>query len=246
MRSPTNTLEASPAQPSPPVEDQTSTGALCCRHCGTPCPEGSPRDNEFSFCCHGCQTVFHLLKDHGLADYYAIDPDAKIPIPEVSQEERYRYLDSPEAREKLLDFHDGKTARIRFQIPAIHCAACVWLLENLYQIDPRIGEARVNLLTKELQVTFDEDSMALSELVERLHGLGYPPHLQLDSLDPDSQSAAPMSRLTLQIGIAGFCFGNIMLLSFPHYLGLSANESGQYDFVLRFLPFLLSLPVITF
>ena len=29
-----------------------------------------------------------------------------------------------------------------------------------------------------------------------------------------------------QLGIAGFCFANIMLMSFPEYLGIDASEQG--------------------
>jgi Cu+-exporting ATPase len=47
----------------------------------------------------------------------------------------------------------------------------------------------------------------------------------------------------MQLGVAGFAFGNIMLFSFPEYLtGLELGSSMEYVF--RYLNFILALPVL--
>jgi P-type Cu+ transporter len=230
----------------PPVAPVPATDGLSCQHCGAACGPGSVQHKKKTFCCQGCQTVFKLLQDNGLSQFYDIDSQVNIPIPKQSPSEAFDYLDHSPTRQQLLDFSNGETAKIRFHIPTIHCAACVWLLEHLYQLDSRIGESRVNLLTKELRVSFDEKSLNLSELVQHLHTLGYPPQLQLEQLNTENRSTAFVSKLTLQIGIAGFCFGNIMLLSFPHYLGLSPDSSNHFDSVVKILPLVLSLPILLF
>ena len=53
-------------------------------------------------------------------------------------------------------------------------------------------------------------------IAERLSSLGYEP-----VLDPEQRSALPAARraLYLKVGVAGFAFGNVMLFSFPEYLG---------------------------
>ena len=242
-------LTEAPVQP--PVTGQStvekSTVDSClCSHCGTACDSRAIPEQDQIFCCQGCQAVYHLLQQNGLSDYYSIDDDARIPIPRRDRDHSFEYLDKPETRAQLIDYNDGQTARIRLHIPAIHCAACVWLLEHLYQINPNIGESRVNLLTKELSISFDEQALQLSGLIEQLHALGYPPDLQLNQLKEDSKPSKQLSRLTLQIGVAGFCFGNIMLLSFPHYLGLTESSGQEIDTLTSYLPPLLTLPILLF
>ncbi|HEX5025332.1 MAG TPA: HAD-IC family P-type ATPase, partial [Agriterribacter sp.] len=46
----------------------------------------------------------------------------------------------------------------------------------------------------------------------------------------------------LRLGVAGFCFSNIMLMSFPDYLGIDASEEGIRQ-VFRIANAILSLPV---
>lgn len=51
--------------------------------------------------------------------------------------------------------------------------------------------------------------------------------------------------MVYQLGIAGFCFGNIMLMSFPEYLGIDASEEGLRG-IFRWLNFGLAIPVFLY
>ena len=51
--------------------------------------------------------------------------------------------------------------------------------------------------------------------------------------------------LHLRIGVAGFCFLNIMLFSFPEYLGIDVTDSFLKNFFIT-LNLILSLPVVFF
>jgi Cu+-exporting ATPase len=48
-----------------------------------------------------------------------------------------------------------------------------------------------------------------------------------------------------QLGVAGFCFGNIMLMSFPEYLGIDASET-YLRAVFRWINFGLAIPVLLY
>ncbi len=61
---------------------------------------------------------------------------------------------TPRLQQQLLDFTDGKVSRVTFQIPAIHCVACVWLLENLFRLHPGVGRSQVNFPRREAAITF--------------------------------------------------------------------------------------------
>ncbi len=51
---------------------------------------------------------------------------------------------------------------------------------------------------------------------------------------------------TDKLGIAGFCFANIMLISFPEYLGLSAASNPVLSAFFRYLNLALAIPVLIF
>ena len=50
--------------------------------------------------------------------------------------------------------------------------------------------------------------------------------------------------MAYKLGIAGFCFANIMLISFPEYLGLNYESDKLFAGFFRYLNLLLSLPVV--
>jgi Cu+-exporting ATPase len=214
-------------------------------HCGTPCPDRTIHEQERFFCCTGCRLVYQLLHTHGLERFYEIEPTPGIRLAASGPVDAFAYLDDDAVRTRLLDFRDGRTARVTFRIPAIHCAACVWLLENLFRLDPAIGEARVHFPRKELSLRYDETQIELSGVVRLLTSLGYAPDLNLKSLD--ARAADPAAkRLLLQLGVAGFAFGNIMLLSFASYLGLDTSADHTLRRMFGAMSIALALPVLVF
>ncbi len=43
----------------------------------------------------------------------------------------FEYLDDDDLQNQILFFRSPNISRVRFDLPTIHCAACIWLLENL-------------------------------------------------------------------------------------------------------------------
>ena len=180
---------------------------ITCFHCGTHCRDSLFTKQEKTFCCGGCLTVFELLTENGLENFYALSDSVGVRIKPANQTDTFGYLDEPVVRQLLVDFTDERITRVTFRIPSIHCIACVWLLENLFRLQPGIGESQVNFLRKEVAVTFENSKVKLGRVVELLTSLGYEPDLKLANLDARKKSPASR-RLWLQIGIAGFAFGN--------------------------------------
>jgi Cu+-exporting ATPase len=218
---------------------------LACFHCGTLCRDDAFRRDEKVFCCNGCKTVFELLTENGLTDFYQLSTTAGVRVNASAQSDRFKFLDEPLVRERLVDFTNAKLTRVTFLIPSIHCIACVWLLENLFRLKPGIGQSQVNFPLKEAAIAFETERVKLSELVTLLASLGYEPELKLSSLDakPRSQLAR---RLWIQIGFAGFAFSNIMLFSISDYFGLDSFAGGNFRKVTGVISLLLALPVVTF
>jgi Cu+-exporting ATPase len=190
--------------------------------------------------------VYQILADKQLDRYYEMMPTPGIRIEqENTSGTRYAYLDSEEIKLKLLDFSDGGIARLNLFIPAIHCSSCIWLLENLNSLHKGIMHSHVNFVRKEVSITFRESDISLRQIVELLHTIHYIPDISYNKTSKDTHQKA--NRLMImKIGVAGFAFGNIMLLSFPDYLpggeAIDKLMAGTFGIV----SFILALPVVTF
>lgn len=224
---------------------QSSAVRVVCFHCGTLCRDASHTLKDKSFCCQGCRTVFKILSANGLADFYKLSETAGVRISATVKTEQFNFLDEPAVRGRLVDFSDAKLTRVTFHIPSIHCIACVWLLENLFQLKPGIGQTQVNFPRKEVAISFDPTQVKLSEVVTLLASLGYEPELKLSALEDKPQSKVTR-RLWIQLALAGFAFGNIMLFSISAYLGLDAFAGPGFRKMVGALSFLLALPVVTY
>lgn len=216
-----------------------------CFHCGLPCPDAAFAHAGKVFCCNGCLVVHDLLTSTGLGHYYDLrrNPGSRISKPASS--DRWAYLDEPVLAQRLLDFTDGRQSKITFHVPAIHCIACVWLLENLFRLHPGVGRSQVNFAKREAAITFAPDQIKLSELVALLASIGYEPTLTFDELDKP-QSNPARKRAWLQVGVAGFAFGNIMLFSIPQYFGLDSFHAGPFQTIFRWASLALAFPVVVF
>jgi len=214
-----------------------------CFHCGEPCYDAGLTKEGKSFCCRGCLFVHDLLAENGLAQFYELNRHPGVRIRQQPNRQEWAYLDDPALQQRLLDFADGKVSRVTFQIPAIHCVACVWLLENLFRLHPGVGRSQVNFPRREAAITFAPEKIKLSELVGLLTSIGYEPVLTLGELEKRKGDPA-RKRQWLQVGIAGFAFGNIMLLSLPSYLGLDSLSGPLVRVIFGYLSLALAAPVV--
>lgn len=214
-----------------------------CYHCGDKLPAKPLIFQEHSFCCSGCKTVYQILSDNGLETFYSLNGDLKGNRPE-GQNYIYDVLEEETVLSHFLLYQDDQLTKLRFILPGIHCTACIWLLENLQQLNSGIRNSHVNFPKKEITITFAHQELSAKDLALLLHSLGYPPDLHLDNSGSEKDSQQSINKdLLIRIGVAGFCFGNIMLLSFPEYLGASSLEQ-QYARLFSYLNLLLSFPVL--
>lgn len=214
---------------------------LKCTHCGDECPEDHPIFEDKDFCCNGCQIVYTVLKDNGLGDYYNFDTNPGISQKSVLNK-NYNFLDDDDVINNILEFREENLAKISFTLPQIHCASCIWLLENLSKLNPGILGSRVNFLGKTATISYNPQNITLRKVVELLASIGYPPELNLQKLT-NAKNSGQDRTLYYKLGLAGFSFGNIMLLSFPEYLGF---EQASVKFYIGYLNILLVLPVILY
>jgi Cu+-exporting ATPase len=222
------------------IETKTPKTKATCYHCGDFCVENEIQVADKTFCCYGCKNVFTLLTDNNLTSYYTIE---KTPGKSLKQSigNKFAYLDDPNIQTKIIDYIDSKIARLQFKIPNIHCSSCIYLLENLYKINNAVVAVRVNFLKKNANIVYDVNKISLRELVELLASIGYEPSFNMSNID-QAKPLNPNRKLLFQIGVAGFCFGNIMLVSFPEYFGLDNTTKHYLSPAFGFINLALSIP----
>ncbi len=125
----------------------------------------------------------------------------------------------------------------------MHCSSCLYLLENLHRLDEGIISSRVNFTRKEANIIFLNKPTSLRKVAELLNAIGYEPYISLNDLT-ETRPVINKSMI-YQLGVAGFCFGNIMLMSFPEYLGVDASEAGLRE-IFRWMNFALAIPVFLY
>lgn len=224
----------------PPVSEP-----VVCYHCGDPCRDETIHAHEKTFCCEGCKLVFEILDENNLCNYYNLNEAPGTKEKGSKHAGRYDFLEDEKVRQQLISFTDGQTTNITLFIPQVHCSSCIWLLEHLYKLDKGVKRSTVNFLRREVSLVFDETETNLKKIALLLDRLGYPPHISLDHVE--SRPKPPSNRQTYyKLGVAFFCFGNIMLLSFPEYFGLNHVAESHFRNLFGYLNILLSLPVLLY
>ncbi len=216
---------------------------ISCYHCGEDLPVRPYVLDDKKFCCLGCQGVYQILSSHDMCSYYAYND-----VPGQTQkhpERHFEYLDDKSITAGLVDYADEKVTVISLFIPAIHCSSCIWLLENLYKINPAILQSRIDFLKKQVSITFRNQEISLRKVVEILSSIGYEPLISLQDVVKEKKSSRTESNLIPKIAVAGFCFGNVMLLSFPEYFGLASFEQNFKHFF-GWLNLAFALPVLLY
>ena len=114
-----------------------------CFHCGQACNDNRFAVEEKNFCCYGCKTVYEILQENNLCEYYTYETS---PGNKQSEEidDSFTYLDDEKIKSKLTLFQIKGVSRINLSVPTIHCISCIWLLENLHKFNPAILKSEVN------------------------------------------------------------------------------------------------------
>ena len=186
--------------------------------------------NNKVYCCYGCATLDDVVNK------------IKNSVSDVSL--KYKQFDLSENFNKLVDYQNETIYRISISLPAIHCSSCIELLEDLPSFKEGIINARVNFEQQRCVITAKR-SVPLSYIAQLLNDIGYAPQISISEKLKEQDREANRSNL-LKLAVAGFCFGNIMLFSFPHYFGLDLTEDIFFSKLFSALSIALSLPTLLY
>ncbi|MEY3620889.1 MAG: hypothetical protein RLZZ391_1255 [Bacteroidota bacterium] len=215
-----------------------------CYHCGTECDQSIQIEAKY-FCCDGCKMVYQLLAENGMCQYYDLTNMPGLTAKGIFTSDKFNYLDNQAVQDQLIQFRQGDQAHVIFYLPQIHCVSCVWLLENLHKMNPGVIQSQTNFEKKEVKIVYQPSLISLKQVVQLLAFVGYEPMIHLGGNDWQQKKKVNHQQL-YKIGIAGFCFSNIMMLSFPEYLSDQVVDLGSLRPLFIYLNLLLSIPVLLY
>lgn len=205
-----------------------------CAYCNEVCsPETLVQQSELTFCCFGCATLYDVHKN--IEHYQWSDDNVSI---------EFKQYDLPEVFNQLVDFQNDNLYKVTIAAPSIYCSSCVELLEDLPGIKDHIFRSSVNFESRTLTLTVDK-SLPLSHVAMLLDKLGYPPQLNVSKKAAQKQEQNQKDLLR-KVAVAGFCFGNSMMFSMPHYFGLSIAGDAFFVSLFRYLNVALSVLVLAY
>jgi Cu+-exporting ATPase len=205
-----------------------------CFHCGDAISSKPIIEADKHFCCTGCQAVFQLIHGAELSEFYENFEASGLRIkPKLNEKAQFDIYENDDVLQQILLFQSDDIHRVLLTIPEISCISCVWLLERLTEFSAGVANAEVNIERKHLMLDYNPKVTRLSEILKTLHQLGYNAHIRSEKKESPKKRQKEYTRLA----VAGFAFGNVMLLSVPDYFNSDFQQS-QFVF---FFPLLSAL-----
>ena len=191
--------------------------------------------NNNYFCCKGCESVWEILHESGLDEFYnKLGKNTLNPVNLQKQNANYD--------EFITKTKDG-FSQIHLIINGIECSACVWLNEKILIKEDGILELDINLLTHKARIVFDENITPLKRILQLIESIGY----KASAYDPlkQNQKATLIKReFYAKMIVAIACFMNIMWVAIAKYAGFFSGMSADIKDILNYAEFILCTPVL--
>lgn len=182
-----------------------------CDHCGAPAAGGT------AFCCSGCAGAHALIHSLGLDGYYRLQQNPR-PVAAPTGER----VDWAE----FVTVDAAGLASADLMVEGMHCAACLWLIEQVLRADPAVRRARLSATTGRLRLEWAGPAHRIDGFADTITRLGYR-CLPLSAANIAIAGQAEERELLRAMGVAGFAAANIMLLSVSVWSG-HMGEMGEW------------------
>lgn len=218
-----------------------------CFHCSQAIPAGEVVTKAIigksrDFCCHGCAGVCDVIYEAGMESFYKRIQDGEQINPPPPPSADISFLDYDEVQSQFVA-KLSKTREITLISEAIHCAACIWLIEHTLARIDSVKMAKVNFTNKQIKIRWDNDKINLSELVKILNDIGYDAS-PYDASESEAAFRKANRDLLYRLGYAGFAMMNVMWIAIALYAG--ADEDPQFRSYFHWVSFVIATTVILY
>ncbi|RZT97971.1 heavy metal translocating P-type ATPase [Rivibacter subsaxonicus] len=141
---------------------------------------------------------------------------------------------------------DGtREAQTLFALGGLHCAACAGIIEAALRQEPGVGAVQVNAARERALVRWDPQRTGAAALIEAVRRAGYSAHPAHAEAVLEAQRRAERDALW-RLFVAAFCMMQVMMVAAPSYLATRAEIGAEFDQLLRWAGWVMSLPVLMF
>ncbi|MEO5327025.1 MAG: heavy metal translocating P-type ATPase [Magnetococcus sp. THC-1_WYH] len=218
-------------------------GDEVCYHCGLTAEEGKAiHQDGRMFCCQGCLGAFRLIHGLGLGAYYDRRTGVGTGLLMVEGSDSSVY-DDPEFQKEMVRDLPGGDREVHLLLEGIHCAACVWLNEQVLRRIPGVLEAHVNFADFRATVRWHPETTTLGHLIDAIQRVGYKAH----PYDPRRVEESHRRRdrtLLIRLGVAGFGAANVMFIAVALYAGTFQGMETRYQTFFHWVSLLIACPVV--
>ena len=216
---------------------------ISCSHCHLEFdPSVMIKDEEYYFCCSGCQSVFHLLCDEKLDSFYEKSKNITLSPPSKNFEDSSSF-DTPSFYNKFVKVNSDGFCEVSLIIEGIHCSACVWLNEKaLHKMDGVI-EANINFTNNKATIVWADDIVKLSAIIDMIRSIGYNA-FAYDSSAQEIHANRERKAYYLKMAVAIFASMNIMWIAVAQYAGYFSGITQDVKTILNIAEGVLATPVL--
>ena len=227
---------------------ESDSSEKTCSHCLLPLGDTEPillEENNASsqFCCHGCAAVWKLIHEQDLGGFYRLREITGKERPVSGSIDDFSRYDRDSAIQTYVRTRADGISEASLLLEEVHCAACVWLIEKYLQRVEGVLEVRLNIASQRMRVIWDRSRLPFSGIFQALERLGYPAKPYDSGLQEERRRRALHSML-MRLGVAGFCAGNVMMMSVSLYTGYFSGIGKEYELLFEIVSGLLSLPAV--
>ncbi len=217
-----------------------------CTHCQLEFDESvmitEENDPSLYFCCNGCQGVYHLLKDDGLDSFYDKMGNSKI-APPLAVDNDSSSFDMESFRQRYIKTTSDGFSSVDLVMEGIHCAACIWLNEKVLADKEGIVEASINFTNNKAKIVWDEDTIALSTIIDTIRSIGYNAY-PYDRSNEDIKATKNKRDYFIRMAIAIFASMNIMMIDVAKYAGFFSGMKEETLHLVHIAEFIFATPVL--
>jgi len=210
--------------------------SMRCEHCKSEFDQAQMINSQgHFFCCKGCQSVYEILLENKLEDFY--------------QKLGSKTLNPVRLEEKIKNYEEFITktkdnfSEIYLVIHGIECAACVWLNEKILIKEEGILELDINHFTHKARIVFDEKLIPLERILTLIASIGYRASAY-NPLKIDQKATLLKREFYSKLVVAVACVMNIMALALAKYAGFFSGMQAEFKDILNFAEFILASPVL--
>lgn len=177
-----------------------------------------------------------------MESFYRRTPEGELLSPPPPPTKDIEFFDYDEVQSQYVE--NLTTQReITLVSEAIHCAACIWLIEHTLAKVDGIKMAKVNFTNKQIKIRWDNQQIKLSNIIKTLNQVGYDA-IPYDASVSDEAFRKANRDLLYRLGFAGFAMMNVMWFSIALYTG--ADQDSDFRQYFHWIEFIIATMALSY